>query len=751
MEFRLNLRLHCFLVRSCLLSVFFSFVLISEESIATPKDSFPYSDTIAEVSEYVAATMKTKQIEGLSIALMDHEEIAWAQGFGWADKANGMKVTTNTIFHIGSVSKILTTASVMVLVDEGKVDLDQPVKNYLPAFSLLSPSYEQVTVRMLLNHQSGIPGALFNYSISTKPLDGFTQRVLDWLPGEYAQYSPGYFSVYCNNGFTLLEEIVRVVSGQTYLDFVKERILEKLGMSSTGYETDNPEIQARLSKAYMNGEEMQAEYLNFGGTGGFSSTPTDMCHFLAMIAGDGTANGQRILTPESVAMMCSDQTLSATVRLADGLLKPGLGWDLYADPEMAYAGPAPAKGGDTVLFGSQILVLPDYHLGAVVTMNLSGSSIALSICEEALMAALEERYSLPRPAAYQLPAVATPAIDMASLEGIYASNTFGGLIDLQVVAANSIQMWVTRGDSYVNMAGTLTYRENGWFYSESMPTYGFSVDELDGQTVLLAHSIGNTTAETLVVGERLDTPPDLSDAWTARLDTQWLAVNLSPMFYTFDIYSPLLVLRERSGWLTCEYGVTGSAGMGSSLLPSPDEVRVESLLKSLAFKVTKTTEGIPTTSSTQVIVPLNDDLAWTPQQFDCRELTHLQVVDMSGEEWLRFGSKATLQRPLNTVPVLTPGTQRTVDLVPDMGQWFKLADGTTPPSAVTVVGDPEIRWGIYNDELRPIETGWGGFHYSSQTKATTTCWYLYLATMKQGSAVIEVLGASSHQNWARFE
>lgn len=734
-----------------LVCVVLCILLVSAQAATFPKDTFSYSKTIADISATIAATMTEKQIVGLSIALVDQEDLVWSQGFGWADKSNGKKVTTDTTFHFGSVSKMLTTVAAMILVDEGKLDLDKPVKDYVPSFSLLSPEYKDITVRMFLNHQSGIPSLLPNWSFTTEPVPGYNQKLLKWLSGEYLQYPPGYCVVYCNNGFTLMEEVIQSITGQTFLGFVKERILEPLGMTSTGYDTDNADVLARLSKPYADGEEQPPEYVNLLGTGGFASTPSDMCRFLAMFIGKGTAFGQKILEPASVAAMCTDQTPRTTFPLKEtAFFAPGLGWDYYSIPVMKYAGQASSKDGETMVYGSDILVMPEYHLGVAVTINSANSTTANSICQETMITALEDRYSLARPATYQVPAAATTtSIDTASLEGLYGSTKYNGFWDLHAVDARTISLTVIRGDYTAVISNNLTCRQNGWFFSDSYPTTGFSVEQEGGKTVLVAYVITGATVVSGVVGEKLGTPPTLSAAWAARKNTVWLTADLSPVFYNFDFIPMVVVLQEREGWLSAEYADYGLASSAkSSFLDASQPPLMKELEKNLTFKTTKGEHGAFTTCTSRVLEPLSDTLAWIPLQLDSRNLTHMQVEEVSGEEWLRYATTGTLLRPLKTVPLLAPGSLRTVALSPEMGQWFKLTDGVTYPAALTIVADSNVRWNLYTDQLLVVKSGWGSYHYEADSKRSDpNCCYLLLGTTEKSQATVEVLGESSQDNW----
>ena len=135
------------------------------------------------------------------------------------------------LFCLGSVSKIYCAAAIMVLVDRGLVDLDTPVCNYLPRFHMADERYKKITVRMALNHSSGLPGTCIRYGFTreTIPQERLEDCFYDYFAHSKLKAEPGTISVYCNDGFTLAELIVKEVSGLTLAEFVRENILSKIG------------------------------------------------------------------------------------------------------------------------------------------------------------------------------------------------------------------------------------------------------------------------------------------------------------------------------------------------------------------------------------------------------------------------------------------------------------------------------------------------------------------------------------------
>ena len=148
-----------------------------------------YRAAIAILNAKIPELMKTGGTVGLTIAIVDGDRTVWIRGFGWADRGRRIPVTRNTLFHIGSISKTMSAAAVMQLVQEGRVDLDAPLSLYVPQFSLKRRFRNSViTVRSVLDHHSGIPGDVFNGLFTErKPDRGYRAWLLRTLRSLYPE------------------------------------------------------------------------------------------------------------------------------------------------------------------------------------------------------------------------------------------------------------------------------------------------------------------------------------------------------------------------------------------------------------------------------------------------------------------------------------------------------------------------------------------------------------------------------------
>lgn len=645
-------------------------------------DPTEYSYTFEQTDQYAQELLKTHEGASLSVALTVDGTVLLAKGYGLANAETGQPVATDTMYGIGSSSKMFATAAIMKLVDAGKIDLDKPVTTYLPEFSMASPEYTQITVRMLLNHSSGFPGTNYRGAGTTGPITwpAYADQVLATLRMDHLKHMPGYMSVYCNDGFTVAEKIVAALSGKSYAQFLRDEFFKPLGMKHSRYPTEYfPD--GSFARKFSDGKVLPQEFVNTFGSGGLYSTPTDLCHFLAMLASEGWFEGQQILSRSAVAAMGTDQ-VSGTFRVLESQkLRYGLGWDSVAQPGLRAVGKtAWVKGGDTLYYGSCILVVPGEGLGAaVIGVGGIGSSDAEKLCERMLMAALVDRGRL---AAIPAPLPQTPLAE-AAVDRDYLDLVTGYYADyclfLQVTADNGTLTISKRElDGWSVVKSGLKYRVNGWFSSDESPTEEFAFSVAEGRWYLVAQAPdGNGHYRTSYpFAERIAAGGQLSAAWQSRLGKTWLMANAWPV---------------------------------SGVWTSGDDPRLRIFefdeLKGLLW-VNAPTAEMPALG---LIDPSTSD-QWgkNPVQIPIltgRDQHELQALQIAGEEWIRYSG--TFYRPLETVPALAAGQIQTFIIGPEgYSQWFRL----TPASStctITLTAAPDVRWSLYDQQYEQLSEGWG--------------------------------------------
>ena len=334
-------------------------------------DPEPYSAAIAEAKTAAREAMAESEASALTLALVDGERVIWTESLEHA-KATGIVTGPEVMFGIGSVSKMFATIAVMKLAERGKVSLDEPLVIYLPDFSMLSPQYRDITVRMLLNHAAGFPGGDLRDASTAAPFDGFAAQVMENMKVQRLKHAPGYMSVYSNDGFTIVENLVKAVTGTPFPDFVQQEILTPLEMTNSRYPTELlPE--GSYAKPYTGESAQPYTSLNMYATGGLYATAVDMGK-LAMMINGGLHGSQRILSAASIAAMGQDQTLGSFNPLPSDKVRFGLGWDTVAQAGLNAVGIRGWQKGGSIggafgaMYRATLIVAPDARLAVVVMM-----------------------------------------------------------------------------------------------------------------------------------------------------------------------------------------------------------------------------------------------------------------------------------------------------------------------------------------------------------------------------------------------
>jgi CubicO group peptidase (beta-lactamase class C family) len=328
----------------------------------------------------VRRLMRTRKITGLSLAVVDATGPLFAEGYGFADLVARQPSTPQTVFKIGSITKVFTATAAMQLCERGLLDLDRPVVDYLPEFSMSCTAAElrQITPRRLMTHHSGLP-ADWQAGYWDDDPHAFRQ-VLAILRGRRLAFPPNTVFCYSNLGLSLLALVMERASGRTYQECVEQGILAPLGMTDSTM-TGGQAAQERLAKAYAAGREADDPTLRDAPAGAIYSTATDMARFAAALLAGGAYPGGKLLRPETLAEMFRAQNECVPYDLG---FRIGLNW-LLGCPALAGAGRAVWHDGGTPHFFSMLLLLPDAQLGAVVLSNSDGGMVTVHTIAEALL------------------------------------------------------------------------------------------------------------------------------------------------------------------------------------------------------------------------------------------------------------------------------------------------------------------------------------------------------------------------------
>ena len=509
--------------------------------------SVNYGDIISDMTAVVQKRMAANaDVKGLSLALVDDQRVVWAQGFGYADAETGVPATADTLYEIGSVSKVFTTCLVLQLVDAGKMNLDDPLTKYIPGFSVGPPlgNYPEsaggpITIRSMLTHHSGIPGDLWNGTFGKARYPDFNTRLLNMLSGDNAHYPPNFFLMYNNTAVSLLATVIEAASGETF-ERRSDALFQALGMTHTSFFRESPAVAGGpLAKGYLQGKTYGPYFNNTVAAGSMISSVSDMARFIQMMNARGQARGGRVLKTETVEAMITRQNGSIPLDFDFPL---GYMWKLY-DPELAYAGRFCEHSGDAMIFESMLKILTDRNLGMIVLTNaLEGNPLHGEIARDTLARAVERKTGIAKPSGSPVPPYSKEAswtaAQLKAIEGIYSTldvasdaGTSPSRSYSRIEAVTGGLLWKKKGEALHHdweSAKVIVPRENGWFSEPTSQEYQYEFCEMQGRIVMIEHHRGRAH----FLAERY-VPVPIPEKWAGRVGNYALA-NLDPADWTED-------------------------------------------------------------------------------------------------------------------------------------------------------------------------------------------------------------------------
>jgi len=314
------------------------------------------------LAKVIQPYIDSREIAGAVVLVANRDRVIDLETIGYADLTEHKPMEPNDMFWIASMSKAMTASAVMMLVDEGKISLDDPVEKYLPVFmgqmvlaaadatrgsaqastesdsarkenasAKLETTKHPITIREILSHTSGLP---FSSKREVGALDVLPLKmaVMSYA-AEPLQSQPGTQYSYSNEGINTAARIVEVVSGMPFEDFMQQRLFSPLGMKDTTFWPTDEQVK-RLAKSYEGGSlrEVRIDQLTYPlsdrahrfaiPAGGLFSTADDVARFCQMMLNKGTFQGKRYLTESSVGLITTKET-------GDAVAKPyGFGWNV---------------------------------------------------------------------------------------------------------------------------------------------------------------------------------------------------------------------------------------------------------------------------------------------------------------------------------------------------------------------------------------------------------------------------------------
>lgn len=328
---------------------------------------------VAQVERIAPGLLAENQVPGVAVAILRDGQVVFAKGFGYADRENRQGVTVDSGFNIGSISKTVAAWGLLKLVEDGKVDLDKPVSEYLTRWKLPPSEFssQAVTLRRLLSHTAGLslhgyPGFGPNDELPSieKSLSGETNGSEDvrliMEPGTQWKYSGG--------GYTLAQLLVEEVTGRPFAKYMRDAILRPLGMNNSDYEL-TPSILAKSATAYDDwGGITPNPRFTAQAAAGLHTTLNDMAKFAAaaLPGPNGEVIGRGVLKPATVALMMEPVKPSSDY---------GLG---YGVEPLGDIGIEAGHGGSNRGWQARFSVVPATGDGLIVLTNGSNGWSVLS-------------------------------------------------------------------------------------------------------------------------------------------------------------------------------------------------------------------------------------------------------------------------------------------------------------------------------------------------------------------------------------
>ena len=343
------------------------------DGASVPRDG--WGEVAGRLGAMIERERSQKDLAAVSIALVDSQGVVWAAGFG--EESPGVPATAETVYRVGSVSKLFTDIAIMQLAEAGELEIDAPVRRYLPEFAPAGFANAPVTLRQLMSHRSGLvrEPPVGHYFDDTGPTLTATVASLSGTP---LVYEPGTRTKYSNAGVAVAGYVLEATQGEPFAEYVKHAVLQPLGMANTAFAPDSA-VAAKLARAYMWGFDrgrFDAPVFELGmaPAGSMYSTVLDLALFMDAMFRRGEGANARVLGAETLESMWEPENATGY----------GLGFRVAERFGQRWLG----HGGAIYGFSTQLAFLPDAKLGVVVASAVDGTNTVTGRVADAALALL---------------------------------------------------------------------------------------------------------------------------------------------------------------------------------------------------------------------------------------------------------------------------------------------------------------------------------------------------------------------------
>lgn len=446
---------------------------------------------------------------GISFAIIQDNQLLAAGAVGERGK-DGTPVEIDDLYNVGSVSKVYTTAAIMRLVDQNKVELDRPCYEYLPKFRMRDERYRDITLRMALDHTSGMSGTnSFNMMGPVWLGEGLMERNYWYWSDSILKADPGSYSVYCNEGFELAAAVIEEVSGLSFGEFLEQEVVRPIGADSTATGQDKLE-----GRTFMTCVGAEYEFIMAIGAGGVRTNLIDCAKF-----GNSFLYPGQLLSQASIDEMAKPH---GKTFLKKDTLSPGygLGWDSvhFRHARYDFGDHVLTKGGTTGQFGSFLMVIPKYNMAAALSLCFDTKVVNSELlCELVAMVLKEQGVDVDRDIKEDVAQPIPPEVAEA-ISGRYYSGM--GVYELEVKDDQLITKWYTGNDNWIPMKYFPPMAYNGdTFFGD---IYRITTEGYQGRTYLLLYMFSNWMPMLI----KAEDYPLMPQPWLDRLGKHYFCVNL---------------------------------------------------------------------------------------------------------------------------------------------------------------------------------------------------------------------------------
>ncbi|MGC1618376.1 MAG: serine hydrolase domain-containing protein [Candidatus Acidiferrum sp.] len=423
-------------------------------------------DLGAFLDGFMPQEIEHADIAGAVIAVVKDGQLVLARGYGYADVAKKTPISPETtLFRPGSISKLFTWTAVMQQVEQGKLDLDRDVNDYLD-FKIPPAFGKPITLRDIMTHRSGFEETAKDLFVgSAEDLRPLPQYLQAHMPARI--FPPGTTPAYSNYATTLAAYIVERVSGQNFNDYVEEHFFKPLNMTHATFRQPLPEaLQPSMSSGYQlgSGESKPFEYVQVAPAGSLAASAVDMTHFMIMHLQNGRYGDVQILKPETAVEMHARQAGWPPAMNAMCL-------GFYEQLENGHR--VISHGGDTVYFHSDLFLILDANVGLFVSYNSAGRGEidARGLLYDKFM----DRYFPAAPA--NQPVLASAAQDGQSVVGDYeVSRRFETNVLAVTTVIGETKVTFHPKDNTISMTGFKGLNQQPSHYREIAPMVFHAVD-----------------------------------------------------------------------------------------------------------------------------------------------------------------------------------------------------------------------------------------------------------------------------------